>query len=62
MAKDKLTNEELRVIFNDNFKLANFIIKKVQTRIHGGDDEVNVTHVLDDVKKHPPEITDIENV
>ena len=51
--KQSLTNEILSRVFNDNFKLTNCVIHLAQNRIHGGDDELNVTSLLDEVKKQP---------
>lgn len=55
MAYTALTKEAFAKIFYDNFKLANYIIKIAQDQIHSGNEELNVTDLLDEVRKNPPD-------
>lgn len=55
MAYTALTKEAFAKIFYDNFKLANYIIKIAQDQIHAGNEELNVSDLLEEVRRNPPD-------
>lgn len=55
MAYTALTKEAFAKIFYDNFKLANYIIKIAQDQIHDGNEELNVSDLLEEVRRNPPD-------
>lgn len=54
--QDELTKEAYTDLFLDNFKLTNYAIKVAQERIRSGDDELNVTQLLKEIRRNPPEM------
>jgi len=55
MARDVLTNEKFAELFYDNFKLTNYAIEIAQRQIYDGNEDLNVTELLETIKAHPPE-------
>lgn len=51
MAKDALTKEAITRLFPDNFQLTTFAIKNAQQQIQSGNDELNVTDLLEQIRK-----------
>ena len=60
MAQDELTKEGFTGIFPDNFQLTNYAISVAQAQIQGGNEELNVTQMLKEIRKHPPEKTEVD--
>ncbi|NGX50539.1 MAG: hypothetical protein K1060chlam2_00385 [Chlamydiae bacterium] len=60
MVQDDLTKEGFTGLFEDNFKLANYAIKLAQKQIESGNEELNVTQLLKEIRKNPPEATEVE--
>lgn len=56
MANDELTKEAFKDIFEDSFEMTNYAIHLAQDQIHAGNDELNVTELLGEIRKHPPKI------
>ncbi|MCB1109514.1 MAG: hypothetical protein KDK64_00895 [Chlamydiia bacterium] len=54
MAQDELTKESYTKLFPDNFKLTHYAIRIAQKQIQSGNEELNVTHLLKEIRKHPP--------
>jgi len=54
MANDELTKETFKEIFDDNFEMTNFAIRLAQQQIHSGNEELNVTELLNEIRRHPP--------
>lgn len=54
MANDQLTKEAFKDIFDDNFAMTNYAIHLAQEQIHSGNEELNVTELLNEIRKHPP--------
>ena len=53
---DELTKEAFKEIFEDNFEMTNYAIHLAQDQIHSGNEELNVTELLGEIRKHPPKI------
>ena len=53
---DELTKEAFKDIFEDNFEMTNYAIHLAQDQIHAGNEELNVTELLGEIRKHPPKI------
>ena len=53
---DELTKEAFKEIFEDNFEMTNYAIHLAQEQIHSGNEELNVTELLREIRKHPPKI------
>ena len=51
MAKDSLTKESITNLFPDNFQLANHAIRVAQQQIQSGNEELNVTDLLEQIRK-----------
>ncbi|MCB1080230.1 MAG: hypothetical protein AB7N99_04960 [Simkaniaceae bacterium] len=60
MAQDELTKEAYTGLFSDNFQLTNYAIKVAQKQIQSGNDELNVTHMLKEIRRNPPKLKDIQ--
>ena len=56
MANDELTKEAFKEIFEDNFEMTNYAIHMAQRQIHAGNEELNVTELLHEIRKHPPKV------
>ncbi|MDJ0652063.1 MAG: hypothetical protein QNJ27_03560 [Simkaniaceae bacterium] len=54
MARDELTKEVYTTFFKDNFELTRYAIGVAQKQIRGGNDDLNVTRLLREIRKHPP--------
>lgn len=50
--RDRLTNEKIKVLFKNNFELANYAIKLARYSIHSGH-EVTVDDLLEEIRLHP---------
>ena len=61
MSKQELTKETFKEIFDDNFAMTNYIIKLAQQQIHAGNEELSVTELLREVRKHPPTKEQVES-
>lgn len=55
MIKEELTKEAYTGLFLDNFKLTNYAIKVAQEQIRSGNEELNVTQLLKEIRRHPPQ-------
>ena len=56
----KLTNEEFKDLFTDNFTLANYAIAIAQRQIEGGNEDLNLTELLEAIKTNSPLLTEEE--
>ena len=54
MGQHELTKEAFTDLFSDNFQLTHYAIKIVQKQIQGGNHNLNIAQVLNDIRKHPP--------
>ncbi|MCB1084511.1 MAG: hypothetical protein KDK60_00230 [Chlamydiia bacterium] len=54
MAHDELTKESYTSLFDDNFQLTHYAIRIAQNQINGGNEDLNVTQMLKEIRKHPP--------
>lgn len=54
--RDELTKEAFKEIFDDNFEMTNYAIHLAQQQIHSGNREVNVSELLNEIRKHPPKL------
>jgi len=54
--KDEITKETFKEIFADHFEMTNYVIRLAQEQIRSGNDELNVTELLNEVRRHPPEL------
>lgn len=54
MAYNELTKESFTDLFLDNFQLTHYAIKIVQQQIQGGNHDLNVMQILNEIRKHPP--------
>ena len=55
MVYDELTKESYAALFNDNFELTHYAIQAAQQQIQGGNEDLNVTRLLREIRKNPPE-------
>ena len=55
MTKEELTKAAFADLFPDTFQLAGYAIREAQRQINGGNEELNVTELLNMIKKNPPE-------
>ncbi len=51
MSKNSLTKEAISRLFPDNFQLAAHAIHIAQDQIHAGNEELNVTDLLEHIRK-----------
>lgn len=54
MANDELTKESYTSLFEDTFALTHYAIDVAQKQIQSGNDELNVTQLLKEIRKNPP--------
>ena len=54
MAQDELTKESYTKLFPDNFRLTHYAIHVAQKQIQGGNEDLNVTQLLKEIRRHPP--------
>ncbi|MCB1116105.1 MAG: hypothetical protein KDK71_06510 [Chlamydiia bacterium] len=54
MAHDELTKESYTSLFDDNFELTHYAIKIAQKQIQSGNEDLNVTQLLREIRKNPP--------
>lgn len=54
MAHDELTKESYTTLFKDNFELTHYAIEVAQKQIQSGNEDLNVTQLLKEIRKHPP--------
>ena len=56
MAKhhDELTKESYKELFSDNFSMTYYAIEEARKQIQAGNEELNVTSLLKEIRKHPP--------
>ena len=55
MAQDELTKESYTSLFSDNFKLTHYAINVAQRQIQSGNEDLNVTQMLKEIRKNPPQ-------
>ena len=58
MAHDELTKESYTKLFPDNFKLTLHAISVAQKQIEGGNEDLNVSQLLREIRKNPPSLTE----
>lgn len=58
MAQDELTKEAFTGLFPDNFQLTHYAISVAQKQIQSGNEDLNVTQMLREIRKHPPKKTE----
>lgn len=54
MANDELTKESYTSLFDDNFELTHYAINAAQKQIQGGNEDLNVTQLLKDIRRNLP--------
>ena len=54
MAHDELTKESYTSLFDDNFELTHYAIEIAQKQIQSGNEDLNVTQLLREIRKNPP--------
>lgn len=54
MANEELTKESYTSLFDDNFELTHYAINIAQRQIKGGNEDLNVTQLLKEIRKNPP--------
>lgn len=54
MAHDELTKESYTNLFPDNFQLTDYAITVARKQIQGGNEDLNVTQLLKEIRKNPP--------
>lgn len=54
MAQDELTKESYTTLFPDNFQLTHHAINVAQKQINSGNEDLNITHMLKEIRKNPP--------
>lgn len=60
MAHDELTKESYTSLFNDNFQLTHYAIDIAQKQIQSGNEDLNVTQLLKEIRKNPPKAEEEE--
>lgn len=60
MAHDELTKESYTTLFKDNFQLTHYAIDIARRQIQSGNEELNVTQLLKEIRKNPPKIEEEE--
>ncbi|MDN3509139.1 MAG: hypothetical protein P0S93_03885 [Candidatus Neptunochlamydia sp.] len=60
MAHDELTKESYTTLFKDNFALTHYAIEVAQKQIQNGNEDLNVTQLLKEIRKHLPKYTEEE--
>ncbi|MBF5059493.1 hypothetical protein [Candidatus Neptunochlamydia vexilliferae] len=55
MMRDELTKESYTSLFDDNFELTHHAIEVARKQIEQGNEELNVTQMLKEIRKHPPQ-------
>lgn len=58
MARDELTKESYTALFKDNFELTHYAIQLAQKQIKSGNEDLNVTQLLKEIRKNPPKQTE----
>ena len=51
MTKEEMTKESYRGLFSDNFQLTHHAIKVAQKQIESGNEDLNVTQMLKEIRK-----------
>ena len=54
MAHDDLTKESYTELFPDTFQLTHYAIDIAQRQILSGNEDLNVTQLLKEIRKNPP--------
>lgn len=54
MAHQELTKEAFKKLFKDNFEMTNYAIKVAQDQIHSGNEDLSLTELLREIRRHPP--------
>lgn len=54
MIKDELTKESYSTLFPDNFQLTQYAIEVARKQIQNGNEDLNVTKMLKEIRKNPP--------
>lgn len=60
MAQDELTKESYTSLFSDNFQLTHYAIDVAQKQIQSGNEDLNVTQMLKEIRKNPPKREEVE--
>ena len=60
MTKDALTKEAFTGLFPDLFQFTHYAINIAQQQIQSGNEDLNVTQMLKEIRKNPPEKTKVE--
>jgi len=60
MAQDELTKESYTALFSDNFQLTRYAIDVAQRQIQSGNEDLNVTQMLKEIRKNPPKQEQVE--
>ncbi|QVL57229.1 MAG: hypothetical protein KFB93_07565 [Simkaniaceae bacterium] len=60
MAHDELTKESYTCLFKDNFQLTHYAIAIAQKQIQSGNEDLNVTQLLKEIRKNPPKLEEEE--
>ena len=54
MAERQLTKESFNALFPDSFQLTGFAIKIAQQQIQSGNEDLNITDMLDEIRRNYP--------
>ncbi len=54
MTHDELTKEGYTPLFPDTFRLTHYAIAIAQRQIQSGNEDLNVTQLLKEIRKNPP--------
>ena len=61
MAQDELTKESYTSLFPDNFQLTHYAINIAQKQIQSGNEDLNASQVLREIRKNPPSFEEFED-
>lgn len=59
MAQDELTKESYTSLFPDNFQLTHYAIDVAQKQINQGNEDLNVTQLLREIRRNPPKVEEL---
>ena len=52
--RDELTKESYKSLFPDSFTMTHYAIEQARKQIRAGNEELSVTALLKEIRKHPP--------
>jgi len=60
MAQDELKKESYTTLFPDSFQLTHYAINVAQQQIKSGNEDLNVTSMLKEIRKHPVNLDELD--